>query len=145
VTETTLQAAIAAEATALERELAEIDMLIAQARTEATRHEQHRTQAQTKLSAATSEAPAEVADLTTQVASLARRATLMKAQVDVLEGKRKTLGRFRETLAGYAAFEPNGDPPAGDGAEPGSEGGTLRVVVPPGGEDPAGAEAPEQV
>ena len=48
-------------------------------------------------------------------------------------------------LAGYAAFEPNGDPPAGDGAEPGSEGGTLRVVVPPGGEDPAGAEAPEQV
>jgi len=59
VTETTLQAAIAAEATALERELAEIDMLIAQARTEATRHEQHRTQAQTKLSAASSEAPAE--------------------------------------------------------------------------------------
>jgi len=117
VTGTTLQAAIAAEATALERELAEIDMLIAQARTEATRHGQRRTQAQTKLSAATAGGPKEVTDLTTQVATLARRAAMMEAQVDVLEGKRKALGRFQDTLSRYAGLGTDGEPQANDGSD----------------------------
>jgi two-component system sensor histidine kinase DegS len=99
---TTLQAAIASEATALERELTEIDLLIAQAKTEAMRHDQRRTQAQGKLAAATTDGPREVSDLITQLANLTRRAALMEAQVDVLEGKRKALGRFQETLARYA-------------------------------------------
>ena len=115
MSETSLQAAIAAEATALERELAEIDMLIAQAKSEASRHDQRRTQAQSKLAAATGDGPPEISDLIGQLATLTRRAALMEAQVDVLEGKRKALGRFRDTLARYAESEPDatGAAPAG--------------------------------
>lgn len=78
------------EASALERELAEIDMLLTQARAEATRHEQKRSQA------------AERGDDPAQLVTLTRRAAVMEAQVDVLEGKRRALARYREAVAGYA-------------------------------------------
>jgi two-component system sensor histidine kinase DegS len=83
----------------LDSELAEIEMLVQQARTEAERHELKRSQAAEKLAALPEATPAnDVLALTTQLVTLTRRAGVMEAQVEVLEGKRKTLARFRESL-----------------------------------------------
>jgi len=98
-------AAIADEAAALERELAEIDLLIGQAQTEAARHEGKRVQASDKLTTLGSrpEPPgAELLELSNQVLTLTKRAAMMEAQVDVLEGKRKALTRFRDSLVRHA-------------------------------------------
>ena len=96
--------ALASELAALDLELGEIDMLVNQARVEAGRHEQKRAQAEDKLGTlvAAKGEPKDVLELTTQLIGLTRRAALMEAQVEVLEGKRKTLGRFRDSLAGHA-------------------------------------------
>jgi two-component system, NarL family, sensor histidine kinase DegS len=83
------------EAEILDRELAEIDMLVAQARTEAQRHEQKRAQTAERASAS------QDAQAWAALVPLTRRAAVMEAQVDVLEGKRKALARFREALGGY--------------------------------------------
>ena len=85
-------------------ELAEIDLLVAQARSEAGRHEQRRVQAAEKSKAATDRGAdaAELAELGRQLVAATRRAAVMEAQVDVLEGKQKVLGRFRDSLAGEA-------------------------------------------
>jgi two-component system sensor histidine kinase DegS len=93
----------------LEGELAEVDLLIVQARTEATRHESRRVAAGEKLTAATAAAtsagttidPTVSADLNAQLVLLTKRAALMESQVDVLEGKRRALGRYHDALAGY--------------------------------------------
>ena len=111
---------MAEELTHLESELAEVDLLIAQARTEATRHESRRAAAGEKLATATTTAtsagttidPTVAADLNTQLVLLTKRAALMESQVDVLEGKRRALGRYRDALALYAeALEGFGDVP----------------------------------
>jgi len=73
-------------------------MLVAQAQSEATRHEQRRIQTNEKLASGSNLPAADVAALNTQLVSLTRRASVMEAQVDVLEGKRKTLARFRDSL-----------------------------------------------
>lgn len=94
-------AAIAAardELATLDRELSEIELLIGQARTEASRHEARRAQAEERLRSlrAAGEDTAAVFD---QLVTLTRRAAIMESQIDVLEGKQKALRRFRETLA----------------------------------------------
>ncbi len=128
---------IAAELTTLDRELGEIDMLVSQATAEAARHEQKRAQAAEKLgNMATSGAdPKEQLEHSSQLVSLTRRAALMEAQVEVLEGKRKALARFRESLSRYVGTEADaltnasaaadGDAPA-DGA---SSGAMSRIVL----------------
>ena len=115
-----------AEIAALDTELAEIDMLVAQAQTEASRHEQRRTQAAEKLENAGNVPPADLAALNTQLAALTRRAAVMESQVDVLEGKRKTLARFRDSLIDLA--EGYG------GATAGVSGGTDAAVQLPAGD-----------
>jgi two-component system sensor histidine kinase DegS len=93
----------------LDVELGEVDLLIAQATTEAQRHEARRVAASEKLEAAgkapdgSAEAvdPAAAADLTTQLVTLTKRAALMESQVEVLAGKRRALGRYRDALAFY--------------------------------------------
>ena len=90
------------EVQTLDRELAEIEMLIAQARTEAGRHEQKRIQASEKMTATVGMPQEDLLALNTQLVTLTRRAAVMEAQVDVLEGKHKTLTRFREMLAEFA-------------------------------------------
>ena len=111
---------MAEELTHLDGELAEVDLLIAQARTEATRHETRRAAASEKLTTATAAAaaagspidPTVAADLNTQLVLLTKRAALMESQVDVLEGKRRALGRYRDALAAYVeALEALGDVP----------------------------------
>jgi two-component system, NarL family, sensor histidine kinase DegS len=92
----------ASELEKLDRELAEIGMLVTQARTEAGRHEARRAQGAEKLAAAKSDAK-EAVELATQLVALTKRATVMEAQVEVLEGKQRALARYRDGLAGYAA------------------------------------------
>ena len=93
----------------LDNELAEIDLLIVQATTEAGRHEGRRVAGGEKIEAANTAAesagttidPALAADLNAQLVQLTRRAALMATQVEVLEGKRRVLGRYRDSLAAY--------------------------------------------
>jgi two-component system sensor histidine kinase DegS len=90
------------ELRSLDAELAEIDMLINQARTEAGRHEQKRAQTADKLTSGVNLPSDDLIALNSQLVTLTRRASVMEAQVEVLEGKRKTLGRFRDVLAELA-------------------------------------------
>ena len=115
-----LGARLGAEIASLDAELTEIEMLVAQAGTEAGRHEQRRAQTAEKLGSGVNLPPDDVVALNAQLVSLTRRAAVMEAQVDVLEGKRKTLARFRDSLidlAGtYAGVLPAGAADHGSGA-----------------------------
>src|SRR3989442_6813627 len=91
-------------------------MLVGQARTEATRHEQKRTQVAEKiasLSAMPHTSPTELAEVSGQLVTLTRRAAVMESQVDVLEGKHKALTRYRDALARYASGLDGLSQPAG--------------------------------
>jgi two-component system sensor histidine kinase DegS len=96
------------EVAVLDKELGEVELLITQARAEATRHETRRAAAAEKLSAALAaaesggEPAANAAELGAQLVLMTKRAALMESQVDVLEGKQRALTRFREAIAGYA-------------------------------------------
>jgi two-component system, NarL family, sensor histidine kinase DegS len=109
---------LSTEIAALDNELTEIEMLVAQAQTEATRHEQRRVQTTEKLAAGTNLPPVDVATLNTQLVSLTRRAAVMEAQVDVLEGKRKTLARYRDSLLELASAFGSALPTDAAGAGP---------------------------
>jgi two-component system, NarL family, sensor histidine kinase DegS len=91
---------VRAEIAGLDRELEEISMLVGQARTEANRHENRRATATDKI---TNPGPnpnlVELAELYGTLVALTRRAVLMQAQVDVLEGKQKALQRHRDAIA----------------------------------------------
>jgi two-component system sensor histidine kinase DegS len=98
-----ISAQVRAEIDALDRELAEIEMLVGQARAEAARHEQKRATAAERLAGAGPNAnPADLVDGYGTLVTLTRRAVLMEAQVDVLEGKRKALARHRAAQASLA-------------------------------------------
>ena len=96
------------EAVRLGIELGEVELLIAQARTEAARHEARRVTASDKLTAMVQAAassggpPADTAELNAQLVLLTKRAALMESQVDVLEGKQRALARFHDGLTVYA-------------------------------------------
>ena len=91
----------------LERELGEVELLVAQAATEAARHETRRATAAEKQTAATAAATAAGMDVAatnevnSQLVLLTKRAALMESQVDVLEGKRRALTRYRDALLAY--------------------------------------------
>lgn len=90
----------------LDRELGEVDLLVAQARAEGVRHDGRRTQTADKLAVLVEKGeadPKELADLNAQLLTLTKRAALMESQVDVLDGKRRALGRYRDSLTGYAS------------------------------------------
>jgi two-component system, NarL family, sensor histidine kinase DegS len=86
----------------LTREIGEIELLVNQARTEATRHEQKRSQAADKLKPA-EPVEGEEEDQAAQLLALTKRSAIMESQVDVLEGKLKILTRFKESLRRYSA------------------------------------------
>jgi two-component system, NarL family, sensor histidine kinase DegS len=111
----TIEQALAAEIANIDRELGEIELLVGQAGAEAARHEQKRAQAAEKMTILVDRhADAkEQLELSGQIIALTRRAALMEGQVEVLEGKRKTLARFRESLARHAL---TGDPSGPGGA-----------------------------
>jgi two-component system, NarL family, sensor histidine kinase DegS len=111
----TIEQALAAEIANIDRELVEIELLVGQAGAEAARHEQKRAQAAEKMTILVDRHadPKEQLELSSQIIALTRRAALMEGQVEVLEGKRKTLARFRESLARHAL---TGDPTGPGGA-----------------------------
>src|SRR6476620_10329289 len=110
----------------LDRELTEIDMLVGQARTESARHEQKRVQAADKLSEAKDPAEAYA-----QALLLTRRAALMEAQVDILDGKRRALARHRDAIAAIADQVGGLDITivAGDAPGPVAAGSSLPEIV----------------
>ncbi len=137
-----LSGQMADELARLEAELGEVELLVEQARTEAARHETRRVAAVEKLSTATAAAassggflePAVAADLNSQIVLLTKRAALMESQVDVLEGKRRALGRYRDALATYTqALTAFGDVPLA----PRSAKTTPKVIADTSGVPPA--------
>jgi len=99
---------LATEAETVKREVEEIDLLINQAKTEAGRHETRRSAASEKLAMAAERVtagsgdPKELTELANQLVAIARKAALMEAQIDLLEGKRKSGARLQETITTYA-------------------------------------------
>jgi two-component system sensor histidine kinase DegS len=94
-----------AEVLRLDRELSEIERLIGQARDESRRHETRRAQAEDHVAAMAVDAPAAGEDLRAAIEGLVtatRKVSLMESQIDVLEGKQRTLARFRDRLQHYA-------------------------------------------
>ena len=100
---------------AVEKELVEIDLLVSQASVEAARHESRRAQAAEKVStggAGGGDAAAAVEQYA-QLLTLTQRAALMQSQVEVLDGKKRTLTRYRDALAAYVEAS-GGSADAGD-------------------------------
>src|SRR6187402_1089509 len=137
-----LSGQMADELARLESELSEVELLIEQARTEATRHETRRAAAAEKITTATATAtaaggslePGVAADLNAQLVLLTKRAALMESQVDVLEGKRRALKRYRDALAMYVeALTAFGDVPLAHR----SAKGMPKTVADTGGVPPA--------
>jgi two-component system sensor histidine kinase DegS len=134
---------LAGEIAGLDKELAEIDRLVGQARIETARHEAKRAGAAEKLSSFPGGPGAgakEVLELASGLVGLTRRAAVMEAQVDVLEGKRRALARHRDALARHAdeigalarSGATGGPPPvvpAFGGAEAGLPPAVSRVVL----------------
>ena len=86
----------------LDKELGEVELLVNQATAEATRHETRRATAAEKLGAMPKvDAAKEQSDLAASLITLTKRAALMESQVDVLEGKRRALQRYRDGVAAY--------------------------------------------
>ena len=95
----------------LDGELREVDTLLAQASTEATRHEARRASAAEKFDALPPDGDVkERADLAAGLLTLTKRAALMESQVDVLDGKRRALARYRDALVEYLTAMGSLDP-----------------------------------
>ncbi len=95
----------------LDGELREVDSLVTQANTEATRHEARRATAAEKFEALPPDGDArERADAATGLLTLTKRAALMESQVDVLDGKRRALARYRDALVDYLTAMGSLDP-----------------------------------
>ncbi|HTS15527.1 MAG TPA: histidine kinase [Candidatus Sulfotelmatobacter sp.] len=102
-----LAAELTAEAGRLGKELDEIELLIGQARTEAARHDARRATAEQRLTelqqARREVSNDELSQALSGLVTATRRAALMEGQIEVLEGKQKTVGRMRDRIADLAA------------------------------------------
>jgi two-component system sensor histidine kinase DegS len=140
-----LAARMADELARLDSELGEVDLLIAQATTEAARHETRRVAGADKLTAALATAAASGSvdttvtnDLNTQLVLLTKRAALMESQVEVLVGKRRALGRYRDSLAASVeALTAFGDVPLGARPTAGAKATMSSLAADPTGVPPA--------
>ena len=95
----------------LDGELREVDSLVTQANTEATRHEARRATAAEKFESLPPDGDAkERADAAIALLTLTKRAALMESQVDVLDGKRRALARYRDALVEYLSAMGSLDP-----------------------------------
>ncbi len=121
---------IDADLASLDAEIAEIDLLLQQARNEAGRHEQRLEQAGERIAQVTSGravAIGEVAEAYQALVTVTRKAGVMQSSIDVLEGKRRTLVRFRDRMLELRATLEGVDLPAvGGGA---ATAGVSRIVL----------------
>ena len=120
-----LSTRLADDLVTLDKELSEIDLLITQAKAEAGRHEGKRSAAADKFDTTTgsSDVMNRLEQATTLIA-LTKRAALMETQVEVLEGKRRTLARYRDAVAAYVEAMTGLDPATatgGDADDPASD------------------------
>ena len=92
---------LAADQATLERELAEIELLLRQATTESERHEARRVQAEERVLTLERDDPGapELPDARSTLITQTRRVALMQAQLEVLGGKQRALQRFHDRLA----------------------------------------------
>jgi two-component system sensor histidine kinase DegS len=116
-----LSTRLADDLVTLDKELGEIDLLINQATVEAGRHESKRSAAAEKLESMPIGGDAkDRLDQANALIALTRRAALMQTQVEVLEGKRRALARYRDGLGAYidilAGIDPDA-PPSSGGAD----------------------------
>jgi two-component system sensor histidine kinase DegS len=91
---------------AISAELSEIDMLLQQATAESARHEQRVEQASERLAQLTSGrtvAVGEVIEANQSLMAVTRKAAVMQGSIDVLEGKKRMLVRYRDRLEELAA------------------------------------------
>jgi two-component system sensor histidine kinase DegS len=96
-----IRTAITDDVAGLEAELGEIDMLTSQATAEAERHDDRRTRAEERVTTLERDPGADPRDLKearNQLLTQIRRAALFEAQQQLLEGKQRTLQRFRDRL-----------------------------------------------
>jgi two-component system, NarL family, sensor histidine kinase DegS len=118
-----LASRLADDLVTLDKELSEVDLLISQATAEAARHEARRSSVADKLGGLTSSADInDRLEQTMALVGLTKRSALMETQVEVLDGKRRALARYRDAVADYleklrAAGEPAGGV-GGAGDEP---------------------------
>jgi len=121
-----LAADVAAEAAILERELGEVELLLGQVRTESERHEARRVQTADRFEAIVKSGRSgdDLREAHEQLMVQTKRASLMDAQLQVLEGKQKVLRRFSDYLA--HTLLTLGGLPAGALAEEGA-GGSVAV------------------
>jgi len=97
-----LSARLADDLLLLDKELSEIDLLISQAKTEAGRHETRREAAAGKLAGMPDHADTrDRLEQSTALIMLTQRAALMQTQVEVLDGKRRAIARYRDAIAEY--------------------------------------------
>jgi two-component system sensor histidine kinase DegS len=85
----------------LDREVEEIDLLARQAAAEAGRHEERRARSEERVATLERDPRAdsnEVREARQQLLTQSRRATLFEAQQQLLEGKHRTLTRYRDRL-----------------------------------------------
>ena len=97
-----LAARLADDLLTLDKELDEIDLLVSQAKTESGRHETRRAAAAEKFEVLPPTAP-DRAEQAASLITLTRRSALMETQVEVLDGKRRAIARYRDAVAGYIA------------------------------------------
>jgi two-component system sensor histidine kinase DegS len=98
----TVSTRLADDLITLDKELEEIDLLITQAKAEAARHEGRRSTAADKLASLPDGTDVnDRLEQATALVTLTKRAALMETQVEVLEGKRRALARYRDAVAGY--------------------------------------------
>ncbi|HUP83525.1 MAG TPA: histidine kinase [Candidatus Limnocylindria bacterium] len=92
---------LVADQATLDRELAEIELLLRQATTESERHEARRIQVEERVSTLERDDPGapELPEARSTLLVQTRRVTLMQAQLDVLGGKQRALQRYRDKLA----------------------------------------------
>jgi two-component system, NarL family, sensor histidine kinase DegS len=103
--ETTFRKDLVADVERLDQELTEITMLVGQASAESERHESRRQRGEERVRALESDPRADAEELREahqQLLSLTRRQMLFETQKEVLQGKQKTLQRFRDRLARLA-------------------------------------------
>ena len=132
----------------LGNELSEIELLAQQARAEAGRYETKRSTTADRVAALARTQPVEppeVIELASQLVTLTRKAGLMEAQVEVLDGKAKVLGRYRDAMHDFATAiaeiaeaMPAGIARDGDGTGGDGEDGTAEAD----GSDAAAEEKP---
>lgn len=144
-----VRAALGAELSGLEREMAEIGLLIEQVTLEAERHEARRARAEERAAALERDPrtpPADANEAHGTLLALTKRSLLFESQREVLEGKLKTLTRYRdgqartwEALGPIAGLTLASAP--GPAGQPGSGGAAPGPGAGAGAPRPAGGRA----